>query len=269
MTTPNEPMAISERELNALTSDLDDIHHDTFPRMRNEIDELAEKLREATVVKGMNRRSFLIAGSAVGGSILLAACGSSGSSAASKSSTSMAATSGSGMMKSANTDLAVAGLAASLENLAVQTYEAALKAATAGKLGTVPPAVATFVTTAKSQHADHAGAWNSVLTKAGKSAISGVDVTVNSAVVKPAFAKVRTVSDVAALALELENVAAATYLNGVQNALTESAAIKIAMTIQPVEMQHAAILNLISGTYPVPDGFAKTDGARPATDKIG
>ena len=45
-------------------------------------------------------------------------------------------------------DLAVAAVAASLENLAVYAYKAGLSAATAGKLGTVPPAVATFVTTA-------------------------------------------------------------------------------------------------------------------------
>ena len=50
-------------------------------------------------------------------------------------------------------DLAVAAVAASLENLAVFAYTAGLSAATAGKLGTVPPAVATFATTVKGQHA--------------------------------------------------------------------------------------------------------------------
>lgn len=270
MTTSNESIAISEAELISLTDDLDEIHHATFPHMQDAIAELADKLRGATITKAMNRRNFLIGGSAVGGALLLAACGSSGSTAKAGSTTANAMSSTTANANSVmSTDLAVAGLAAALENLAVQTYSAALDAATAGKLGPVPPAVATFAKTAKAQHADHAGAWNSVLTKAGKQSITGVDVTVNDKVVKPAFAKVSNVGDVAALALQLENVAAATYLNGVQNALSESSAITIAMTIQPVEMQHAAILNLITGNYPVPDGFAGTKGARSPSDKIG
>jgi hypothetical protein len=40
-------------------------------------------------------------------------------------------------------------------------------------------------------------------------------------------------------------------------------------TIQPVEMQHAAILNFVLGQYPVPNAFAKTDGARTLSDTIG
>ena len=43
----------------------------------------------------------------------------------------------------------MAAVAASLENLAVFAYTSGLSAATAGKLGTVPPAVATFATTVK------------------------------------------------------------------------------------------------------------------------
>ena len=65
-------------------------------------------------------------------------------------------------------DLAVVALAASLENLAVQTYGAGISAATAGKLGTVPPAVVTFAQTAKAHHTQHAQAWNAVLSGAGK-----------------------------------------------------------------------------------------------------
>lgn len=267
MTRRQDPIAITETELRTLTRDLEEVHHDTFPTTRSAIDELAEHLRDVPGSKAMNRRNFLIAGGALGGAVVLAACGSSGSTA-SKATTTMKGSS-SMTPSGGDVDLAVAGLAAALENLAVQTYQGALDAATAGKLGTVPPAVAEFAKTAMSQHTDHAGAWNSVLTKAGHAKVTGVDVTVNTKVVKPAFAKVANVSDLAKLALQLEDVAAATYLNGVQNALTASSAIKVAMTIQPVEMQHAAILNLITGTYPIPRGFASTDGARSPKDKIG
>ncbi|MEY2420186.1 MAG: hypothetical protein QOI95_253 [Acidimicrobiaceae bacterium] len=165
-------------------------------------------------------------------------------------------------------DLAIAALAASLENLAVQTYQAGLDAATMGKLGPVPPAVATFATTVQQQHKDHAAAWNSILTGAGKPAVTGVDKTVQDAVVTPGFANVHNVVDLATFALGLEDVAAATYLNGIQNAIQDVGAIKVAGSIQPIEMQHAAILHLVLGNYPVPNTFAKIDGARGPDDLI-
>jgi hypothetical protein len=163
----------------------------------------------------------------------------------------------------------MAALAASLENTAVATYQAALDAAQAGKLGNVPPAVAAFVTTAQKQHRDHAAAWNAILTGAKKSAVTGVDTTVTTAVVQPAFAKVTTVGQAAQLALQLESVAAATYLNAIENILTTTAGIQTSASIQPVEMQHIAVLNFVLGTYPVPDSFAGTSGARPLSDQIG
>jgi len=128
-------------------------------------------------------------------------------------------------------------------------------------------AVVTFAMTAQSQHKDHAAAWNGVLTGAGKKAVSGVDLTVKKSVDK-AFAQVKDVPGLAKLALDLENVAAATYIAAI-GVVKNPAGVKTAATIQPVEMQHAAILNFLLGEYPVPDAFAKSTGARPATDKIG
>ena len=138
---------------------------------------------------------------------------------------------------------------------------------TQGKLTGVPAAVVTFAQTAQSQHKDHAAAWNGVLTGAGKKAITGVDLTVKKSVDK-AFAKVTDVPGLAALALDLENVAAATYIAAI-DVVKSPAGIKTAASIQPVELQHAAILNFLLGQYPVPDAFAKSTGARPASDKIG
>jgi hypothetical protein len=69
-------------------------------------------------------------------------------------------------------------------------------------------------------------------------------------------------------ALALEDPAAATYLSGIP-VVSDPGGVKTVATIQPVEMQHAAILNLVLGQYPVPNAFAKTDGARSLSDKIG
>ena len=72
-------------------------------------------------------------------------------------------------------------------------------------------------------------------------------------------------SGLAKLSLDLENVAAATYLSSI-DVIQDSRTIGIAASIQPVEMQHAAILRFVLGQYPVPDGFARKDGARPPSD---
>ncbi len=277
MTKPGEEMQISEYQLNSMTRDLDEIHHATLPAMHDAVAEWTELQRElrdepaapaAPARRGPSRRGFIVGAGAGLGGLLLAACSSS-----KKTSTTGTTTAGSGGTAGSGNpytgDLAVAALAASLENLAVQTYQAGLDAATAGKLGAVPPAIATFATTAQKQHKDHAAAWNSIITNAGKTGITGVDTTVKNAVVTPGFAAVKDIPGLAKFALVLEDAAAATYLNGIQNALSSSAAIKIAATIQPVEMQHAAILHFVLGDYPVPDAFAKTTGARPPSDSIG
>ncbi len=269
MTADNVNLHISEAELLAMTRDLDEMHHATLPQMHDAVAEWAETHAEPVtpVRSGPSRRAFLLGGGAALGGLVLAACSSSKSSSSTSSTSSVPSGSGTGAAGLTG-DLAVVGLAASLENLAVGTYQAGINAATAGSLGKVPPAVVTFAQTAQSQHRDHAAAWNAILTSAGKPAVTGVNMTVKAGVVDPAFAQVKDVAGLAKLALELENVAAATYLNGI-GIITDSGGIKTAASIQPVEMQHAAILNFVLGQYPVPDTFAKTDGARGPSDTIG
>ncbi len=266
-------LAISDAELAQLTSDLDEMHHATLPAMHAAAEEWAQGLRTEAVALGhtsTSRRRFLLGGGAAIGALAFAACSSAGQGRDDPNGLgNPTPTDPPGVPKGAlSGDFAIAASAASLENLAVGTYQAALDAATAGKLGNVPPAVATFAATAKAQHADHAAAWNSVLTNAGKRPIAGVDLTVKNGVVDPAFAEVTDVTGLAKLALMLENVAAATYLNHI-GTIENNNALKIAASIQPVEMQHAAILNFVLGQYPVPDAFAKTDGFRPTGDEIG
>jgi hypothetical protein len=266
-----EPMQITEHELRSITTDVDEMHHATRPIMQEalaEWSELHRQIRSGVARVAPSRRGFLMgAGVALGG-LALAACGSSSKSstpAASSSTPSSAPATGGGKLTG---DLAVVALAASLENLAVQTYGAGISAATAGKLGAVPPAVVTFAQTVMKQHQDHADAWNAVLAGAGKSPVTGVDTTVKDAVVTPTFATVTDAGGLAKLALTLENAAAATYLEAI-SVVEAPAGIKTAATIEPVELQHATILNFVLGNYPVPDAFTKMDGARPLSDVIG
>jgi len=267
-----EPLAITETELVGLTDDLADAHLESMPSMRESLGAWSES--DADVREGMarlvstpsSRRAFLLGGGAVLGGVALAGSGL-GSGLAAAATGRRASVPAVAAAQKLSGDLAVVALAASLENLAVGTYQAGIDAATKGSLGAVPPAVVTFAQTAQSQHKDHAAAWNGVLTGAGKKAVSGVDMTVKKSVDK-AFAGVKDVPGLAKLALDLESVAAATYIAAI-DVVKNPAGIKTAATIQPVEMQHAAILNFLLGEYPVPDAFAKQTGARPVTDKIG
>ena len=254
-----EVMAISEHELTVMTNDLEQIHDDVgMPAMNKAVREWTERSRT-------NRRGFLIGAGAVAGGAILAAC-SSGSSS-STTTTGGTGSPGSSMSGHLTGDLAVAALAVGLENLAVAAYGDVLSAAGAGKLGTVPPAVATFVTTVKGQHAQHAQAWNSAITAAGHPAVTTPD-PVLTPVITADFKKVTDVAGAARLALMLEEVAAATYQSAI-GAVQATSSVQVAASIQPVEMQHAAILNFALGQYPVPNAFSPLMNARPLTDYTG
>ncbi len=200
-----------------------------------------------------DRRTFL-AGSGAAGVALLAACGSSSPSNSPGTTAPSSAAS-----PSASGDAAVAMTAASLEVLAVATYKAAGAAATAGTLGAVPPAVATFVTTVGAHHQAALDKWNGVLTAAGAQAVSAPPADLN-ATVQSALGQAKDVPSVAKLALMLEKIASDTYLAAGPTLMSKDA-ISLAGSLQIVDQMHAAILYYVLGQYPVPDVFQKTDMA--------
>jgi len=252
-------IGITEAELRSLTTDMVDGHNDTYPKMRSAVAQWTE-LESSNIKHAVSRRGFLATASAmIAGGVALAA--------APAGATTRLARITPGSTAGVPLDVVVAGLAASLENLAVATYGAALSAAKAGKIGTVPAAVATFATTAMAQHADHAAAWNSIIKTVGYKPITAAN-PVYKKIVDADFAKVTNVGGVAELALTLEGIAAATYLEAIK-ALSTTSAIAIAASIQPVEMQHVAILNFVLGKYPVPDAFASLAGAAPVSSANG
>jgi hypothetical protein len=246
-------MAITEAELTSMTNDLDMLHRETFPGVHKTLDEFSANLARLSR-KPAARRSFLLG---LGGTVALgtiAACSSS-------KTNSGGAPSGGSTSSPYTGDLKVVALAAALENLAVTAYGGALTMAGQGKLGSVPPAIGTFVQTAMAQHKDHSAAWNSVLTKAGLPAISGAPLTITDSQVAMLQAAT-SVPDVAKLALNLENVAAQTYTFATAN-VSDAGGIMTAATIQPVETMHAAILNFVLGQYPAPDSFIGITSAVP------
>lgn len=231
------------------------------------------------VPKELSRRSLLAGAGVIGAGLVAAACGAKSSELQSSSASRPAARPQTPAARPQTparvpqapaapaaprrgpspTDVTIAQLAAGLEVLAVGTYKAALDAAGSGALGAVPPAVATFVTTAMSQHQAQLDAWNKVLTTNGAAAVTEPNATLKP-FVDGSFANVRDVGGAAMLALMLEQIAAATYLSA-QSVLTDKAAIQLAGSIQIIDAQHVAILLYALGQYPVPDVFAKVDVA--------
>jgi hypothetical protein len=250
-------MAISERELSQLTRELDDLHESTFPQVRKTLDELTTNLGHV-VSKPSTRRGFFL-GAAGAVALGAAAACSNGQTAAPGTSSSAEPSTPAAPAETYVGDLKVVALAASLENLAVTAYGGALKKAGAGDLGTVPPAVGTFIQTVMKQHSDHAQAWNAVLSKAGKPTVNDAPLTITQDQVAMLNAA-KSVPDVAKLALNLENVAAQTYTFATAN-VSDAGGIMTAATIQPVETMHAAILNFILGQYPIPDTFIGTSNS--------
>ncbi|MBN9621299.1 MAG: ferritin-like domain-containing protein [Actinobacteria bacterium] len=242
------------------------LHNETFPGVKRVLEDFTANLAHVRSTDGLGRRAFLggLGGAAIVGG--LAACSSSGGKAAASGSTSTSASappsgsSSTGASKYTG-DLKVVALAAALENLAVTAYGGAIKAAAAGKLGAVPPAVATFATTAMKQHQDHSQAWNGVLSKANLPTITGAPLSITAQQVSM-LNSATSVVDVAKLALALENAAADTYTFATAN-VQDAGGIMTAATIQPVETMHAAILNYVLGQYPVPLSFVGVNQAVP------
>lgn len=197
----------------------------------------------------------MFGGGAAAAALLLAACDDDDDDTTAGGESSSTTDGSGGTTADSGGDAEVAEVAAGLEVLAVNTYQGALDAATANKLGAVPPVVAAFIQTALSHHKEHLAAWNKVLTDAGSP-----EVTAPNAKLKPtvdaAFAQAKDVTAVASLALVLEDIAAQTYLKAIPT-LKDKANIRRAAQIQVIDQQHQAILLYALGKYPVPEVFQK------------
>ncbi|HSH23162.1 MAG TPA: ferritin-like domain-containing protein [Acidimicrobiales bacterium] len=211
-------------------------------------DRIVEEAADAHPV--LHRRKLLLGGGLGALTLVAAACG--GQEADPPAGTG-APTTGGGAAGGGD-DVATAKLAASLEVLAVNTYGAALEADLQ-----YPPAVAEFATTARDHHQAALDAWNQLLGTLGQPQVTEPP-GVLSEQVNNQFGQVKDVTGVAELALMLEEIAADTYLGAIST-IGNPEALELATTIQPIDMQHVAVLHYVLGDYPVPDTFANTEQA--------
>jgi hypothetical protein len=185
------------------------------------------------------------------------------------------------------TDVQILQTQSSIEVLAVATYKTALTLPFIGGTS-ANPVVKTFATMTMQQHSQHLEAFNGAITGLGGKAQTNPDPVLNG-VVQNAVPGLTSAGPVVALALELEQGAAETYVADVAT-LSDANAKKVTASIMGVEAQHAAILLAVqalvtanapqlialppdvaqlpaaAGSVGFPQAFFPTDMARPATE---
>lgn len=263
-------MDLNRDEVRRQLRDVDADNRAVMPRWRDALHRVLrpgnglspdEKAAALGVPSPGRRQLFKIGGATIVGAALLAACGDDDRDGAASPSTSGGRTGDSGL------DLALARTAASLEQLAMNTY------ATAAASGLVTTAaIASAAQLFHDHHMAHRDALNSAIDGLGGRAITtpdGANQAVDDALVRPALAKATTEADVVALALALEGAAAQTYAFA-GGALSTPALRSTIMTIGGIEARHAAILTMSAqGKAPLevfPGGRAFFPGDNPLED---
>jgi hypothetical protein len=259
-------MDINNDELRRELRDLDKEHREVMPKWRDSLMRLMDDKETPTEAKadlllgGFNRRRFMnLSGLALVGGAVLAACGSDKKKdAGSTTETTAAATATTAASGGNKTDQTIARTAASLENFAVAVYDKAIMNAAALKIS---DGVAKAAVLFKSQHEEHAKAFNSAATQLGGSPYTDPNPTAAKAF-ESTIAALKTEQDVLKLAFGLEQIAAQTY-QGVGMKLSTPMLRQTSMTVGGVEARHMAILaHFITPPLTVPAAaFQMTDKA--------
>jgi hypothetical protein len=201
------------------------------------------------------RQLFKVGGGVLMGAAVLAACGDDDDSGATGDD------GGDGGSADSSMDLPLARTAASLEQLAVDTYNTA-----AGSGLVTTAAIGDAAMLFRDHHQAHLDALNGAITDAGGETVTTANQAVFDALVKPAIDAASTEADVVQLALDLENAAAQTYVFAA-GALSVPALRSTIMTIGGIEARHAAILTVVaqakSPTEVFPEGRGFFPGDNP------
>jgi hypothetical protein len=278
---------IDPRAMGALMEESQDIHHDAMATTVETLDEMVDTGIEARrhdqidpeEARGVAaKRARLLTGAAFGGGILAAAgIGSA-----------LQAVFASPAFAASATDVQILQTASSIEVLAVSTYKTALTLPFIGG-SSANPVVKAFATMTMQQHQQHLQAFNAAITGLGGKAQTNPDPALQK-VVAAAVPGLTSPGPVVALALELEQGAAETYVADV-GALADANAKKVTASIMGVEAQHASVLLAVqallnanaaqlitlapgnvanlpaaAGSVGFPMAFFPTDQARPATE---
>jgi hypothetical protein len=195
----------------------------------------------------LSRRRVLL-GSAVGllGAGALAACSDAPPAAApGPSSGAPAATTTTSAPVPYVGDQRAVALCAATSALAASLYSGAVLAAADGRLGQVPGVVTAFLSGAGAQHTEHAAAWNALLTAAGRPAVTGTPLSVESER-RAALGRAAAPTDLLALAVDVEAMTGGTVTARAAE-LTDPGAVALAATLAPVSAMHGATAAFLLG----------------------
>ena len=279
-------MSIDERAFDELIEQSKDLQSDAMATTRTALDNLVEIGHDRRAAGDFDeeereslrdRRSLLRSGAGAGVTGALAATGLGAA---------ILAMSGvAGAQSASPSDVQILQTAASLENLAVATYDAALGLPFAGDL---PSVVQTFVTTTRDQHQEHAQAFNAAVERLGGQPQTATDPVLQE-VVNGALPGLTGPGPVVALAIQLENGAAQTYVKNTGQ-LHDKDARNVVASVMGVEAQHVSILLAVqalveggapqlitlppdlaalpaaAGSVGFPDAFYPTTEARPKSE---
>lgn len=220
----------------------------------------AEKAH-ALGVPGGRRQFFRVGGATLIGAAVLAACGDDDDGGVASTGEGADATTGEDdAAPSGVDDLTLVRTAASLEALAVATYETA-----AGSGLVTTPAVGEAAALFMDHHQQHLDALNAVAEQNGGEAVTDPNAAVKAAVVDPAVEAAATEEDILRLALDLEKAAAQTYVFA-GGTLSQPEFRATIMTIGGVESRHAIILGnvlALSAEELYPNAFYKSQNPLP------
>ncbi|HWD54898.1 MAG TPA: ferritin-like domain-containing protein [Acidimicrobiales bacterium] len=281
-------MTADPRALAELLEEAQDRQSDALHPTRDALDEVVEANRTGTADDdALGNREFHVAhqrslASSFSGAAILGAAGGAA----------LVGVLASAASAASSTDVQILQTAASIENLAVGTYKTALTLPYIGG-SAANPIVTKFAQVTMSQHMQHADAFNAAARQLGGKAQNKPDPAfvpvVHKAVASLASdTAAQGTLGVVALAMELENIAAETYVKGA--ALASHASNKaLFASIMGIEAQHVAVLNTVqalltsgspqlislapgtaaalpaaAGSVGVPHAFYQTDKAAPA-----
>jgi hypothetical protein len=149
-------------------------------------------------------------------------------------------------------------LCAALSALAASLYSGAVLAASDGRLGQVPGVVTAFLSGAGAQHTEHAAAWNALLTAAGRPAVAGTPLSVETER-RATLGRAAAPTDLLSVAVDVEASVGATVLARAGE-FTDTGAAALAATLAPVAAMHGAtaafLLGRPTGVTPGPAGAA-------------
>ena len=238
-------MEIDETALSGLIEESQDTHADALRSAKGplaDMVDLGQQTRAGSALDPDENRAFAVENRRRLGSIARRA---GGLLAATGVIAAIADYIGSPAFAASGTDVQVLQTASSIEVLAVSTYKTALGLPYIGG-SSANPVIKAFATTTMGQHADHLAAFQSATTSLGGTKQTKPDPAFVPVADKAVAAITKAPASqgallVVALALELENIAAETYVNNM-SLLTNASAKKLTASIMGVEAQHVAIL---------------------------